>query len=255
MEDRNQQNILTAEEISFCYPSSSSDLFRGLTLAVRPNETVGILGESGSGKTTLLKLLSGLETPTSGKITRFCPTQGSFVFQAPVLLDWLTVEKNITFPGKPRGQDHGLEELLHHLGLSSARGKFPRELSGGMRSRVQLARALHRNPEVLFLDEPFSGLDEKRRYQLNELLMRVQSQYQFSALVVSHSVEEAVFLSDRLFVLKLQAPDSPVSVEEVREGLEFSRSSLDVLDTLEFRQVVARIRDSLFSMDQHDSQE
>jgi NitT/TauT family transport system ATP-binding protein len=115
-----------------------------------------------------------------------------------------------------------------------------------MRSRVQLARALYREPDVLFLDEPFSGLDERLRYQLNALVKGLKGRYGFSALVVSHSIEEAVFLSDRILVL-LQAPNGfPVSVEELREGLEFSSRSLDVLEAPEFRRMVARVRDVLF---------
>ena len=243
--DQNRDLLLLAKGISFHYPGTLRNTFENLSLVIHNEEIVGVLGESGSGKTTLLKLLAGLEDPTSGVIDRKCRTTGSFVFQAPVLLDWLNVEQNILFPHHGDKNDgEYLSQLLSDLELELDRKKYPRELSGGMRSRVQLARALYRKPRILFLDEAFSSLDEKLRYQLNLLIKRLRERYSFSAVMISHSVHEAVFLSDRLLILR-KALDGSTRIVEVSDGLEFSRSSQDVWDSLNFGSKVASVRQQL----------
>ncbi|HXI25623.1 MAG TPA: ATP-binding cassette domain-containing protein [Pyrinomonadaceae bacterium] len=234
--------LIHTDGVFFRYRTAQHDLFRALNLEITRGEIVGILGESGSGKTTLLKLLAGLEQPTDGIIVRNCSTKGSFVFQAPVLLDWLNVRQNVLFPtNHSDAAVSEVSEALREVELQSDGDKYPRELSGGMRSRVQLARALYRRPEVLFLDEAFSALDEKLRHQLNMLLKRLRERYEFAAVMISHSVHEAVYLSDRILLLK-KGDDGSTDVSEVIEGLSFSRRSRDVWDTPEFGGQVALIR-------------
>jgi NitT/TauT family transport system ATP-binding protein len=238
--------LLRADEVCFRYKSVQREIFRGLNLEINRHELVGILGESGSGKTTLLKLLAGLEKPTVGTIIRNCSTKGSFVFQAPVLMDWLNVRQNVLFPTNNSDRDPAVSEALRDVELQFDGDKYPRELSGGMRSRVQLARALYRRPEVLFLDEAFSPLDEKLRHQLNMLLKRLRERYEFAAVMISHSVHEAVYLSDRILLLK-KAEDGSTAVSEVNEGLSFSHSSQGVWDTPAFGSQVAAIRQRMLA--------
>lgn len=246
MTKKHNKDLITAENISYRYRESDDLIFENITLRISPEEVVGIVGESGSGKTTLLKLLAGLEKPNSGKLTINCPTRGGFVFQSPVLLDWLNIEQNIVFPKKLlEGNDEHLERLLLDIGLESARQKHPRELSGGMRSRVQLARSLYHKPKILYLDEAFSALDEKLRHQSNMLLKHLRVRYGFSALIVSHSVQEAVFLSDRILIIKKGNGRGPARIEHIETGLKFSYDSQDVVDKPEFHKQVSFVRDKL----------
>lgn len=241
-----QNNLIVADNLSFSYPGPDGLIFKDINLSVKSGQVVGIVGESGSGKTTLLKLLAGLEKPNSGKLTINCPTRGGFVFQSPVLLDWLDVEQNIVFPKKLlEGNDEHLERLLVDIGLESTRQKHPRELSGGMRSRVQLARSLYHKPQILYLDEAFSALDEKLRHQSNMLLKHLRVRYGFSALIVSHSVQEAVFLSDRILIIKKGNGHGPARIEHIETGLKFSYDSQDVVDKPEFHKQVSFVRDKL----------
>ncbi|HUQ69310.1 MAG TPA: ABC transporter ATP-binding protein [Planctomycetaceae bacterium] len=183
---------------------------------VRRGEFVAILGPSGCGKSTLLRLVAGLIAPTSGALTvagadpvtaRQTGTRVAFVFQDPTLLPWRTVADNIRLPlelqGTPRAS-HGplIQSSLRLIGLNDADAdKRPRMLSGGMRMRVSLARALITDPDLLLLDEPFAALDDVLRQQLNEELVRIWQQTGWTGLFVTHNVSEAVFLSQRVLVM------------------------------------------------------
>ncbi|TGD74584.1 ABC transporter ATP-binding protein [Mangrovimicrobium sediminis] len=175
-------------------------------------EFLALIGPSGCGKSTLLKLIAGLISPSAGSL---CVGGGApsasegklgFVFQDANLLPWLDIRDNVALPlklaGLPRAQrDERAEAMLEMVGLSHALGRYPRELSGGMKMRVSIARALATQPEILLLDEPFGALDEMTRDSLNEELLRLRELQGWTGVFVTHSVAEAVFLASRIMVL------------------------------------------------------
>ncbi|MBY0430144.1 MAG: ABC transporter ATP-binding protein [Rhodospirillales bacterium] len=183
----------------------------GFDLTVRPGEILGIVGGSGCGKSTLLRMVAGLDKPSSGgvwldgaRIGGPRPEVG-VVFQEPRLMPWLTIEQNVAFgighlPEAERKTRIG--ETLSRVGLADFAGHWPRELSGGMAQRVALARALVGRPQVLLLDEPFSALDALTRYDLQEHLLDLWSYDRPTMVLVTHDIEEALLLSDRIVVMR-----------------------------------------------------
>ncbi|HTT56637.1 MAG TPA: ABC transporter ATP-binding protein [Opitutaceae bacterium] len=183
-----------------------------LTLDVAQGEFVSLIGPSGCGKSTLLRLVSALSPVTAGelRVDGTTPARArehlAFVFQEATLLPWLTAARNVELPLRLRGVPAAerrarAAELLALVRLRDAGGLFPRQLSGGMKMRVSIARALSRAPRILLLDEPFGALDEITRNHLNEELLDWRAKAPFTALFVTHSVAEAVFLSTRILVL------------------------------------------------------
>lgn len=181
-------------------------------LTVRHGDFVSLIGPSGCGKSTILKLISGLNPPTAGAISvlgttpRGARDRQSFIFQDATLLPWLTVQHNTELLMRLRGTAPDVRrrqaaELLDLVGLARVRDYYPRQLSGGMRMRVSIARALSVSPELLLLDEPFGALDEMSRFRLNEELLALRQRTPFTAIFVTHSVAEAVFLSNRILVM------------------------------------------------------
>lgn len=176
-------------------------------LEIATGEFVGLVGPSGCGKSTVLRLLAGLLEPNSGTIHRSESQRVALVFQEPNLLPWRTVEENIRLPLELSGTAateirRRVDESLELIGFTKADvSKRPRELSGGMRMRVSLARALVTRPDVLLLDEPFAALDDLLREQLNEELLAIHATRNTTAVFVTHNVSEAVFLSDRVVVM------------------------------------------------------
>jgi NitT/TauT family transport system ATP-binding protein len=210
-----QPNFIDAREVEISFGTSSPTL-TGITFTVCRGEFVALLGPSGCGKSTLLRLVAGLMKPTSGLLTiggmspemaRRVDYRVAFVFQEPNLLPWRTVADNIRLPLELRSvprQDHQnrIEKSLELIGLTPDDAqKPPRKLSGGMRMRVSLARALVTEPELLLLDEPFAALDDVLRQQLNEELVQIWMQHYWTGLFVTHNVAEAVFLSQRVLVM------------------------------------------------------
>jgi NitT/TauT family transport system ATP-binding protein len=184
----------------------------GLTFRIEPGEFVSVLGPSGCGKTTVLKIIAGLVAPSSGSVkvdgvTVIGPQRKiGLVFQIPALMKWRTALGNVLLPSEILGLERGpaqvrARELLELVGLSDFTSRYPRELSGGMQQRVGIARALAHDPAILLLDEPFSALDMMTRNQLNIELLRIWSERRKTSLLVTHSIPEAVFLSDRVVVL------------------------------------------------------
>jgi NitT/TauT family transport system ATP-binding protein len=183
-------------------------------LDIQPGQFVSLIGPSGCGKSTLLRLIGDLLTPTSGTITvngktprqaRLARDYG-IVFQQPVLYDWRTVGQNVQLPLEvlrlPAAERRRrADELLKLVGLSEFAQRYPWMLSGGMQQRVSIARALSFRPSVLLMDEPFGALDEMTRERLNRELLKVWSETGTTIVVVTHSIAEAVFLSDRVVVL------------------------------------------------------
>jgi NitT/TauT family transport system ATP-binding protein len=179
-------------------------------LDVSRGEFISIIGPSGCGKSTLLRILAGLETPSGGSITlddgSSAQQRVGFVFQEPVLLPWLSTLENVRFPldtaGIARTQaDRRAADLLKLVGLNGFETALPRALSGGMRQRVSIARALSYDPALLLMDEPFGALDLITRDRLNDELLSIWAQTKKTILFVTHSVEEAAYLSDRVIVM------------------------------------------------------
>jgi NitT/TauT family transport system ATP-binding protein len=191
---------------------------RGLVpiqLAIQPGEFVSLIGPSGCGKSTLLKLIANLIEPTDGRILWWrggfdkVGTPGrrlAFVFQDPTLMPWARVETNVRLPldlaGVPRAEGQArTAAALAQVGLTPAARRYPRQLSGGMRMRVSIARALVTDPDLLLMDEPFGALDEFTRNNLDEELLRLSQERSLTNVFVTHSIYEAIFLSTRIIVL------------------------------------------------------
>jgi len=186
----------------------------GFDLAIRNGEFVSLLGPSGCGKSTALRLIAGLGEPTSGSISwsgaessrRRNGLDVGFVFQEPTLMPWTTVFRNVMLPLALEGVDHGVatqrvSQALERVGLASFRDAYPRELSGGMKMRVSIARALVTDPPLLLMDEPFAALDEITRFRLNDDLLELWRTVGYTVIFVTHSVFESVYLSNRIVVM------------------------------------------------------
>ena len=183
-----------------------------LSFTVQRGEFVTFLGPSGCGKSTVLKLVAGLSPASSGavRVNGMTPQNAremmSFIFQDATLLPWRTVGKNVglglelEYAAREVRQKR-VAEMLELVGLAAVANRYPRELSGGMKMRVSIARALVSRPRILLLDEPFAALDEMTRDRLNEELLRLHAEQKWTVLFVTHSVAEAVFLSTRVLIL------------------------------------------------------
>jgi NitT/TauT family transport system ATP-binding protein len=178
-----------------------------LSVDLAPGAFVSLIGPSGCGKSTVLRLIAGLDEPSAGRVLW---QQGigrlAFVFQDPTLLDWLTAARNVALPLELRGMQRRDAEaearrVLAQVDLAGFTQAMPRELSGGMRMRVSIARALAARPDVLLMDEPFAALDELTRNRLNDDLLALWRERRFTAVFVTHSVFEAIYLSQRVLIL------------------------------------------------------
>jgi NitT/TauT family transport system ATP-binding protein len=227
-------------------------VLESIDLLVAKQEFVSIIGPSGCGKSTILKLIAGLTAPTSGTICvdGMTPLNAretvSFVFQDATLLPWRTVKDNIglgleleRIPGDRREKE--IAALLDLVGLKNVARSYPRELSGGMKMRVSIARALATNPRVMLLDEPFAALDEMSRDRLNEEILRLRAEQNWTAIFVTHSVSEAVFLSDRIVVL---APNPGRIFAEFQVELPAPRKSA-IRSSPEFDDIASRVAHTL----------
>jgi NitT/TauT family transport system ATP-binding protein len=183
-----------------------------LDLDIRPGEFVSLLGPSGCGKSTALRILAGLADVTSGRVEWPGSAEDDhrseigFVFQEPTLMPWADVTDNIWLPLRLRGVSRRaaastIKECLALVGLSGFEHAYPRELSGGMKMRVSIARALSLRPKLLLMDEPFAALDEITRFKLNDDLLRLQRELGCTVVFVTHSVFESVYLSSRIVVM------------------------------------------------------
>jgi NitT/TauT family transport system ATP-binding protein len=188
--------------------ASGLEALAGIDLDIRRGEFLSVLGPSGCGKSTLLRLIAGLSEPSSGerRVGLAAPGAIGFVFQDPTLMPWATVAGNVLLPLRLAGRVGDAERArasaeIAAVGLAGFEGAYPRQLSGGMRMRVSIARALVTDPQLLLLDEPFAALDEITRMALNDDLLRLWQGRRPTIVFVTHSVFESVFLSTRIAVM------------------------------------------------------
>ncbi len=202
--------MLQLQSVGKTYPNGVRAL-ESVNVEVKPGELLAIVGGSGCGKSTLLRAVSGLDTPSHGRVVLDGVTITSpqekigIIFQEPRLLPWLTVAQNVGFglENRPRAERRSrVAEALARVGLSEKANVWPRELSGGQAQRVAIARALVPRPEVLLLDEPFSALDAFTRTDLQDHLLDLWSDLRPTLVLVTHDVEEAIVLADRILVMK-----------------------------------------------------
>ncbi|MFT6774550.1 MAG: NitT/TauT family transport system ATP-binding protein [Paracoccaceae bacterium] len=216
---------------------------KGMSLEVAQGDFVSLLGPSGCGKSTALKLISGLSHPTSGRIrwdgatgSTSSPEDGALgvVFQEPTLMPWATVAQNVWLPLRLKGRgltacEPEIRDALATVGLSGFEKSYPRELSGGMKMRVSIARALVTRPRVILMDEPFAALDEITRFKLNNDLLAMRKKLNCTVIFVTHSVFESVFLSDRIVVMAARPGRviAELNVDEPYPRTEDFRTSAD----------------------------
>jgi NitT/TauT family transport system ATP-binding protein len=232
-------------------PSGSIEAIRDVSLTIEPGEFCCIVGPSGCGKSTFLRLAAGLESPTSGTldITRADrrPPTNAVVFQGRSLYPWLTLRDNVIYGLRLRGvpnaeRQRTAESLLATVGLSKFALSYPHQVSEGMRQRVAIARALAVDPDLLLMDEPFGALDEQTRYLLQEELIRIWTQTGKSVIFVTHSIDEAILLADKVVVMTAQ----PGTVRDVIEiPFERPRSHVEVRSHPEFGIIFNRIWEQL----------
>jgi NitT/TauT family transport system ATP-binding protein len=217
-------------------------VFEDFSLDVARGERIAILGASGCGKSTLLRCIAGLEKADTGTIE----TAGDvgIVFQEPRLFPWLNVADNVAFGARTAEERARVPELLGLVGLANAATLLPKALSGGMAQRAALARALVRDPNLLLLDEPFAALDEMTRDHINEELLRLREEQGWTALFVTHSVAEAVFLSTRVIVL---APHPGRVAHDLAIDLPFPRTEETRLSEA-FEEKIAEVSRALRSV-------
>jgi ABC-type nitrate/sulfonate/bicarbonate transport system ATPase subunit len=194
---------------SFASDTAVLDVVAGVSFTVCDGETVAIVGPSGCGKSTLMNMVAGFERPDRGSVSvdgtvRSAPSaKGILITQHGSVFPWLTVQQNLMFglDGHARGKEMLADHYAAMVGLKGFEASYPHELSGGMLKRVELARALVVKPEILFMDEPFSALDALMNLRMRNELLRVLSEERHTVLLITHDVEEAIHLADRVMVL------------------------------------------------------
>ncbi len=248
--------VLDRVSLRFKSERGEVEALSDISLSVAEGEFVALLGPTGCGKSSLLRLVSDLLPPTAGTIAvRGEPAaaarrvnQCGFVFQEPALLSWRTALGNVRLPlevvGYPRERRIArCEELLDSVGLLKFKDAYPHELSGGMKQRVAIVRALAWNPSILLMDEPFSALDELTRGQLQDDLLRIWSRERKTVLFVTHNISEAIYLADRVVVM---SPHPGRSKTVLRPDLPRPRTA-DMHETPEFMQWTRAARAALRS--------
>lgn len=231
--------VLRIENVSKVFGGDVVAL-RGMSLDVAQGDFISLLGPSGCGKSTALKLISGLMHPTAGRIRwdggGSTPEDGALgvVFQEPTLMPWATVAQNVWLPMRLKGRgftacEGEVRDALATVGLAGFEGSYPRELSGGMKMRVSIARALVTRPRVILMDEPFAALDEITRFKLNNDLLAMRAKLNCTVIFVTHSVFESVFLSDRIVVMAARPGRviAELNVDEPYPRTEDFRTSAD----------------------------
>jgi NitT/TauT family transport system ATP-binding protein len=241
--------------------NESVTAIKDVSLSIKDGEFVCILGPSGCGKTTLLRILADLETPSTGdyhihQSNEDRPLQ-SMVFQEQGVIPWLTVEKNVAFGLKmrkvPKKQiKERTEYYLNKVGLDKFAKLYPKELSGGMKQRVSIARAFANDPEILLMDEPFAALDEQNKFILQEELLSIWEDTKKTVIFITHSIDEAMLLSDRILLMssqpgrivkekKIDLP-RPRTMEQMRANEEMAKEFVEIWKHLQTEVQGSRVR-------------
>jgi ABC-type nitrate/sulfonate/bicarbonate transport system ATPase subunit len=246
--------IITLENISKTFVARGKNnylkVLDNINLEINENEFICIVGPSGCGKSTLLRIMAGLEKATEGRILyRDNPLSEpireiGMIFQNYSLMPWLNVEDNIAlglkFKGVPKSkQQEIVDEYLEIIGLNDFCKSYPHELSGGMQQRVAIARTLANDPDVVLMDEPFGALDAYTRIQLQKELLRIWENHKKTIVFVTHSVDEAIYLADRIILMKKQPGSihSDISVdiprERERSDIKYAKMNQELLEEFE----------------------
>ena len=227
-------HVIEFKKVGKTYPGEKKPALRNVSFAVTKGEFVCLVGSSGCGKTTILKLIAGLEEPSKGKIMK--PENISMAFQAGALFPWLTVYDNVALglreKGVPEREVAGaVGRELRAMNMQTFAKKYPADLSGGQRQRVGIARALAVDPEVLLLDEPFSALDPKTTAELHDDIIAIWRRTKKTIVMVSHLIEEAVSLADRVILVRDGSIDEIYKIElpyPRRESENFHRDVMTI---------------------------
>jgi NitT/TauT family transport system ATP-binding protein len=247
--------LVTLERVGKRFANGTLAL-QDMSLAIGRHDFVSFLGPSGCGKSTALRLIAGLSAPTSGTLRWHGARKSAapkaerdlgFVFQEPTLMPWSTVLDNVWLPLRLAGisrdaADATVREALAMVGLSRFADVYPRELSGGMKMRVSIARALVTQPRLLLMDEPFAALDEMTRSKLNNDLLAIWREHRFTVVFVTHSVYESVYLSDRIVVM---APRPGRVIAELAIDEPYPRSAGDFQVSTRYNEHVKAVQHAL----------
>lgn len=248
-------SIIALNQVSKVYANGTMAL-QGIDLAIGAGQFVSLVGPSGCGKSTLLRLMAGLGQPSGGQIGwGLSPVARNlaFVFQDAALMPWATVVDNVHLPLKLQGKSlrscrTTIQEALALVNLAGVEGSYPRQLSGGMKMRVSIARALVTRPNILLMDEPFGSLDEMTRSKLNTDVLRLWEQKRWTVVFVTHNIYEAVYLSNRVVVMAAQpgriVADLPIAVpyprsEDFRTSPLFNQYCREVMHQLTLPETAA----------------
>ncbi len=246
-------NVVTMEGVNKRYPTAKGDDVVAVTdvsFEVRRKETLAIVGPSGCGKSTLLRLIAGVDTPSDGRIERE-RSDGRFVvgyvFQESSLMPWRTVYDNIKLPlevVKDGGSTDNVDKLITMIGMKGFENSYPIELSGGMQRRVSLARAFVHGPSIVLMDEPFTGVDELTKEALQHELGTLIRDLGATTMLVTHDIEEAVFLSHRILIM---SPRPGTIVSEVPVNLPLVRNP-EMRTSIEFFDTARQVREKLLEI-------
>lgn len=237
--------LMRMEGVDKVFPGGIRAL-QDMTLQVNEGDFISLLGPSGCGKSTALRLIAGLMQPTRGEIRWEGTAEIGVVFQEPTLMPWATVEENVYLPFRLKGRRfvqvaEDIRLALRLVGLEGFARAYPRELSGGMKMRVSIARAMVTRPKLILMDEPFAALDEITRHKLNKDLLELKQRISSTVIFVTHSVFESVFLSDRIVVMaarpgrvyrELAVPTPYPRGEEFRTSADYAALCRTASDTL-----------------------